>query len=106
MLIGSSNWNSQSTGSRLLAHSGSQIEEGLGGANHSEWVSNWVIQSAGARLLARSNSRSNQHGWLIPTFLRSQAVGNLDPAVFSEETLQFEDFISLAGSSQNFFDCK
>ena len=38
MLIGSSNWNIQSTGSRLLAYSGSQIEERLEDANHAEWI--------------------------------------------------------------------
>jgi hypothetical protein len=36
MLIGPSNWNIQSAGSRLPAHSGSQIEEGLERANHAD----------------------------------------------------------------------
>jgi hypothetical protein len=38
VLIGFSNWNIQSTGSRSPAHSGSQIEEGLERANHADWV--------------------------------------------------------------------
>jgi hypothetical protein len=38
MLIGTSNWKIQSAGSRLPANSGSQIEEGLEGANHDDWV--------------------------------------------------------------------
>ena len=37
MLIGTSNWKIQSAGSRLPANSGSQIEEGLEGANQADW---------------------------------------------------------------------
>jgi hypothetical protein len=48
--------------------------------------------------------KSNQHGWLIPKLRRLQEVGNLDPVVFSQAMLQFEDLLSMAGSFQNFFD--
>jgi hypothetical protein len=84
MLIVFANLNIQSKGSRLPAHTGSQIKEGLEGANNSDlaldmehslptqdarsrkaWKeptiligsSNWNIQSAESRLLAYSGSQ-------------------------------------------------
>ena len=38
MLIGSSNWNIEGTGSRLPARTGGQIEEGLEGSSHADLV--------------------------------------------------------------------
>ena len=45
---------------------------------------------------------SNQRGWLTPKLPRLGMGSNLDPVVFSKEMLQFEDWISMAGSFLSF----
>jgi hypothetical protein len=117
ILIGSANFNIQSKGSRLPAHTGSQIEEGLEGANHFDWAldmehslplqdarsrkaskeptiligsANWNIQSAGSRF---SNWNIQSAGSRSPAQSGSQIEEGLGRASHSDWVLDLKHSI-------------
>ena len=61
-LVWLSNWNSQSTGSRLPACSGSQVEEGLEGANHADW--DFKLEDSKRRIKVACQLRKPDRGGL------------------------------------------